>query len=84
MLPKMTKIEQELGMDENTLRHTLFGRTGISERVIFKLQSLLDIEVVTREEIESTQKLWIDHLYGTPTKVKGASRTRKTSKKAEA
>lgn len=61
--PKMTQIEQELGMDENTLRSTLFNKGGISERVIIKLQNLLGIEVVTKEQIQKTYEEWIGHLY---------------------
>lgn len=81
-LPKMCPIETEIGMDENALRATLFGRTGVSERLLLKLQSLVDLEIVSKEQIEDTQKQWLQHLF--PNATKGTTRTRKTSKKAEA
>ena len=50
----MTEIEAELGMNEESLRSLLFGRSVISERVILKLQHLLGMEIVTKEQILDT------------------------------
>ena len=61
--PPITPIEQQLGCDEQNLRHALFTRTGIQERLIIKLQQLTGIELVSREQVEETYKLWLDNLY---------------------
>ena len=60
----MTPIEHELGMDEHNLRLALFSRTGLPEVQILKLQEATGVELVTRQMIEQTQKLWLDHLFG--------------------
>lgn len=80
-LPKMTDIETELGMDENTLRTTLFGRSGVPERVLLKVQELCNLQIVSKEQIAQTQELWLNHLF--PDEHKGTVRTRKKSKTTE-
>ena len=61
--PPITPIEHQLGCDEENLRHALFTRNGIQERLILKLQRLTGIELVSREQVEETYKLWLDNLY---------------------
>lgn len=73
--PALAPIEQEMQMSEDALRSVLFGRQGVSERIILRLSDLTGVQVCTREEVEHTQKLWLDELYGTKT-------ARKTSKKS--
>jgi hypothetical protein len=59
----LAPIEQELGMNEESLRHVLFARQGIPERLVLKLQRLTGVYLVTREQIEDTYKQWLDYLY---------------------
>jgi hypothetical protein len=59
----LAPIEQELGMNEEALRQVLFARQGIPERLVFKLQRLTGVYLVTREQIEDTYKQWLDYLY---------------------
>ena len=47
-------VEQELGMNEENLRHALFARNGIPERLALKLQAVTGVELVTKEQIEQT------------------------------
>ena len=61
--PPQTQIEADLGMTEENLRLTLFNRQGLQERLVLKLQELTGVEVFTREEVEATFNLWLDHLY---------------------
>jgi len=61
--PPQTQIEADLGMTEENLRLTLFNRQGLQERLVLKLQELTGVEVFSREEVEATFKLWLDHLY---------------------
>jgi len=61
--PPKTKVEEELGMNEENLRHSLFTRQGIPERLLVKLQRLTGVELVTREQIEETYSQWLDHLW---------------------
>ena len=56
-------VEQELGMNEENLRHALFARNGIPERLALKLQAVTGVELVTKEQIEQTFQEWITHLY---------------------
>ena len=71
--PPQTPAEQDLGMNEETLRYALFSRTGIAERLIIKLCEITGVELVSRKQIEDNLKSWLDHLYGEQPK-----RTRKT------
>jgi hypothetical protein len=50
-------------MNEESLRHVLFARQGIPERLVLKLQRLTGVYLVTREQIEDTYKQWLDYLY---------------------
>jgi hypothetical protein len=59
----LAPIEQEIGMNEDSLRHVLFGRQGIPERLVLKLQRLTGVYVITREQIEDTFQQWLDYLY---------------------
>ena len=60
----LTPIEHELGMDEHNLRLSLFIRNGLPEVQVMKLQKATGLQLVTRQMIEQTQKLWLDHLFG--------------------
>jgi hypothetical protein len=62
--PPITPIEQALGVNEDNLRHILFARQGIQERVLIKLMRLTGVYLITREQVEHTYKQWLDHLYG--------------------
>ena len=57
------KAEEELGMTEENLKQVLFSRNGLPERLILKLQRITGIELVSREQIEATQRAWVDHLF---------------------
>lgn len=61
--PPQTQAEIDLGMTEENLRLALFSRTGLHERLVLKLQEITGIEVFKREDVETTFKLWLDHLY---------------------
>ncbi len=50
-------------MNEENLRMLLFGRNGIQERLLVKLQDITGIEVVTRRQIEDTYSNWISYLF---------------------
>ena len=56
-------VEEELGVNEENLRHLLFSSNGIPERLLVKLQALTGIDVVTREQIEKTYTDWCDYLF---------------------
>ena len=83
--PPQTPIEVELGTNEEALRMMLFNKQGLNEKFLLKLQRLTGCEVVTREEIEETTRLWIEHIYGqqdvqTPAKTSNkVSRSRKAT-----
>jgi hypothetical protein len=62
--PPTTPIEQEMGITEDNLRHLLFSRQGIQERVAIKLMRLTGVYLITRQQIEETQKQWLDQLFG--------------------
>ena len=57
------EVEDELGMTEENLKHVLFSRNGLPERLILKLQRITGIELVSREQIEATQRAWVAYLY---------------------
>jgi len=57
--PPQTQVEQELGMNEEALRYALFTRAGVQERLLLKLQKILDLDLVKRTEIEKCYELWI-------------------------
>ena len=56
-------IESELGVSEANLRHLLFARNGLPERLLLKLQEVTGLEIVSKEQIENTYRSWISHLY---------------------
>ena len=76
-----TPAEIELGMSEEALRYALFARKGLPERLVFKLQELTGVTLVTREVVEATMKAWLDAL-SLPYENKRTKGTRKTSKSA--
>ena len=78
--PPVTPIEQALGVNEDNLRHILFARQGIQERILIKLMRLTGVYLVTREQIEHTYKLWLDHLYGNEQSPASAANTVTPSK----
>jgi hypothetical protein len=61
--PPLAPIETEIGMNEESLRHVLFARQGIPERLVLKLQRLTGVYLVTREQIEDTFQQWLNCLY---------------------
>ena len=58
-----TTIERQLGMDEEALRYTLFSRQGLPERLLIRLQKLVGISLIGRDEVEQTYKKWLDYLF---------------------
>ena len=56
-------VEEQLGVNEENLRTLLFGRNGIPERLLVKLQEITSVEVVTRKQIEETYSDWVDYLF---------------------
>ena len=46
----------ELGVSEANLRHLLFARNGLPERLLLKLQDLTGLEMVSKQQIEDTHK----------------------------
>ena len=81
--PPLTPAEEELGMNEESLRYALFSRQGTPERLVLKLCSITGVYITTREEIESVFSAWLDHLYPTneQSKAKTVSPPRQTTKK---
>ena len=77
----MTNAEHELGMTEDTLRYALFGRQGIPERLFFKLCSLTNTQLVTRQEIGETYDEWLSHLLPDTNENKGTKATTKSINK---
>ena len=56
-------LEEQLGVNEENLRTLLFGRHGIPERLLVRLQEITGVQVVTRQQIEDTYSDWIDYLF---------------------
>ena len=56
-------VVSELGVSEANLRHLLFARNGLPERLLLKLQELTGLEIVSKQQIEDTYRSWITHLY---------------------
>ena len=56
-------VEYELGVSEANLRHLLFARNGLPERLMLKLQEVIGLEIVSKQQIENTYRSWISHLY---------------------
>tara|TARA_B100001989_G_C24437419_1_gene412204 strand:+ start:305 stop:679 length:375 start_codon:yes stop_codon:yes gene_type:complete len=61
--PLGTPIEQALGMNEESLRYTLFSRQGLPERLLIRLQKLTGVVLISRNEVEETYKQWLDYLF---------------------
>ena len=59
----MAAVESELGVSEANLRHLLFARNGLPERLLLKLQTVTGLEIVSKEQIEDTYGSWISHLF---------------------
>ena len=57
-------VKEGLGMNEENLRYALFGRNGVPERLILRLQTLTDIQLITRAQVEETFGAWCDHVFG--------------------
>ena len=78
-----TTIERDCGFTEDALRQIIFGRQGIAERTVLKLQQLTGVQVVSKDEIKQAQELWLDNVYVDDTqKVKRTTKARKTAKTA--
>jgi len=85
---QLSPIEVALGQNEESLRLHLFNRQGINERLLVKLQELLDFEIVSSKDLLEASEAWISHLFdyekqrtqrtNTPGKVT-KPRTRKTT-----
>ena len=58
-----TPIEKALGMNEESLRYTLFSRQGLPERLFIRLQKLTGVVLISRNEVEETYKQWLDYLF---------------------
>ncbi len=56
-------IEKALGMNEESLRYTLFSRQGLPERLFIRLQKLTGVILISRNEVEETYKQWLDYLF---------------------
>ena len=54
-------VVSELGVSEANLRHLLFARNGLPERLLLKLQELTGLEMVSKKQIEDTYQSWITH-----------------------
>ena len=52
----VTAVVSELGVSEANLRHLLFARNGLPERLLLKLQELTGLEMVSKQQIEETHK----------------------------
>lgn len=61
--PLGTPIEKALGMNEESLRYTLFSRQGTPERLFIRLQKLTGVVLISRNEVEETYKQWLDYLF---------------------
>ena len=61
--PLGTPIEQALGMNEESLRYTLFSRQGLPERLLIRLQKLTGVVLISRNEVEETYSKWLDYLF---------------------
>ena len=53
----VTAVVSELGVSEANLRHLLFARNGLPERLLLKLQELTGLEMVSKQQIEENHKL---------------------------
>ena len=53
----VTAVVSELGVSEANLRHLLFERNGLPERLLLNLQDLTGLEIVSKQQIEDTHKL---------------------------
>ena len=47
-------VESELGVSEANLRHLLFARNGLLERLRLKLLEVTGLEIVSKQQIEDT------------------------------
>ena len=61
--PLGTPIEKALGMNEESLRNTLFSRQGLPERLLIRLQKLTGVVFIKRDEVEETYTKWLDYLF---------------------
>ena len=61
--PLGTPIEEALGMNEESLRYTLFSRQGLPERLLIRLQKLTGVILIRRNEVEETYTKWLDYLF---------------------
>lgn len=80
--PPQTQVELELGMNEEALRYALFTRAGVQERLVLKLQKILDLDLIKRTEIEKCYDLWLNEFeFNTAAKAKPAARKTPTRRK---
>jgi len=78
--PVLTPLETSMGMDLQNIRDTIWSRNGVKDSWLCKLQSLLGIEVVTREMLEQTHQAWLNHIFNEEPKTSGSKTTSKTTK----
>ena len=78
-------VEEELGMNEENLRHALFGRNGVPERLVLKLQRLTGIELITKKQINEAFQAWSDYIFDplNGDKTKGDENTQVNKSKRE-
>lgn len=50
-------------MNEENLRYALFGRNGVPERLVVRLQRLTSIQLITRAQVEAAFEAWCDHVF---------------------
>lgn len=75
----MSPVEHQLGMNEENLRLHLFSRQGINDKLLTKLQVVLGISLVSKEEVMEAATLWISHLYDDQQTTKEADKTSKVT-----
>lgn len=80
--PANTPSEDAIGMTEESLRYALFQRKGLPDRLIFKLQELTGLELVSRSVVLKTVETWLDHMnLNEKQTTKRTNKASKTSKK---
>ena len=75
-----TPIERDCGFTEDALRQIIFGRQGIADKTVLKLQRLTGIQVVTKDEIKQAQELWLNNVYDVQESKAKPKKARKASK----
>ena len=53
----VTAVVSELDVSKANLRHLLFARNGLPERLLLKLQILTGLEMVSKQQIDDLHRL---------------------------